>query len=270
MFITRGVLKGDGYRIGGGISPYLSHPPSLRQDAYSTRRLQEPPLRAPRDVVILHYFFEPTRARRAPAAAGPGTHPKKQAAARSRRSATLRALPRDGPRCGRRTPTTRSSSTRAGASRAACCSCTRRAVGRAGRGRRARAAPAQLVQQRAACSCNRRHATRRRASTSCVWSVCAARSAAHPSVRRAKSQSVASVPPPVFLDGSPVRLPPAPAGRASARKNNVKSPRREEPSEAVPGDAVCCRRPDGGKGGAINRAKYPPLSYTHHPSTRHA
>ena len=45
MFITRGVLKGDGYRIGGGISPYLSHPPSLRQDAYSTRRLQEPPLR---------------------------------------------------------------------------------------------------------------------------------------------------------------------------------------------------------------------------------
>ena len=78
MFITRGVLKGDGYRIGGGISPYLSHPPSLRQDAYSTRRLQEPPLRAPRDVVILHYFFEPTRARRAPAAAGPGTHPKKE------------------------------------------------------------------------------------------------------------------------------------------------------------------------------------------------
>ena len=66
MFITRGVLKGDGYRIGGGISPYLSHPPSLRQDAYSTRRLQEPPLRAPRDVVILHYFFEPTRARRPP------------------------------------------------------------------------------------------------------------------------------------------------------------------------------------------------------------
>ena len=81
---------------------------------------------------------------------------------------------------------------------------------------------------------------------------------------------VANVPSPVFLDGSPVRLPPAPAGRASARKNNVKSPRREEPSEAVPGDAVCCRRPDGGKGGAINRAKYPPLSYTHHPSTRHA
>jgi len=78
VFITRGVLKGDGYRIGGGISPYLSHPPSLRQDAYSTRRLQEPPLRAPRDVVILHYFFEPTRARRAPAAAGPGTHPKKE------------------------------------------------------------------------------------------------------------------------------------------------------------------------------------------------
>ena len=78
MFITRGVLKGDGYRIGGGISPYLSHPPSLRQDAYSTRRLQEPPLRAPRDVVILHYFFEPTRAGRAPAAAGPGTHPKKE------------------------------------------------------------------------------------------------------------------------------------------------------------------------------------------------
>ena len=62
----------------------------------------------------------------------------------------------------------------------------------------------------------------------------------------------------LFLDGSPVRLPPAPARRASARKNNVKSPRREEPSEAVPGDAVCCRRPDGGKGGAINRAKYPP------------
>ena len=81
---------------------------------------------------------------------------------------------------------------------------------------------------------------------------------------------VANVPSPVFLDGSPVRLPPAPAGRASARKNNVKSPRREEPSEAVPGDAVCCRRPDGGKGCAINRAKYPPLSYTHHPSTRHA
>mgnify|MGYP004360458961 CR=1 FL=1 len=72
------MLKGDGYRIGGGISPYLSHPPSLRQDAYSTRRLQEPPLRAPRDVVILNYFFEPTRARRAPAAAGPGTHPKKE------------------------------------------------------------------------------------------------------------------------------------------------------------------------------------------------
>ena len=69
---------------------------------------------------------------------------------------------------------------------------------------------------------------------------------------------VANVPSPVFLDGSPVRLPPAPAGRASARKNNVKSPRREEPSEAVPGDAVCCRRPDGGKGCAINRAKYPP------------
>ena len=85
MFITRGVLKGDGYRIGGGISPCLSHTPSLRQDAYSTRRLQEPPLRAPRDVVILHYFFEPTRARRAPAAAGPGTHPKKQATERSRR-----------------------------------------------------------------------------------------------------------------------------------------------------------------------------------------
>ena len=59
-------MKGDGYRIGGGISPCLSHTPSLRQDAYSTRRLQEPPLRAPRDVVILHYFFEPTRARRAP------------------------------------------------------------------------------------------------------------------------------------------------------------------------------------------------------------
>ena len=29
-------------------------------------------------MVILHYFFEPTRARRAPAAAGPGTHPKKE------------------------------------------------------------------------------------------------------------------------------------------------------------------------------------------------
>ena len=85
MFITRGVLKGDGYRIGGGISPCLSHTPSLRQDAYSTRRLQGPPLRAPRDVVILHYFFEPTRARRAPAAAGLGTHPKKQATERSRR-----------------------------------------------------------------------------------------------------------------------------------------------------------------------------------------
>ena len=102
MFITRGVLKGDGYRIGGGISPYLSHPPSLRQDAYSTRRLQEPPLRAPRDVVILHYFFEPTRARRAPAAAGPGTHPKKQAAARSRRrperARSARALAADAAR----------------------------------------------------------------------------------------------------------------------------------------------------------------------------
>ena len=72
-----GVLK-EYRRGGGGVASPGPSPLPLRQDAYSTRRLQEPPLRAPRDVVILHYFFEPTRARRAPAAAGPGTHPKKE------------------------------------------------------------------------------------------------------------------------------------------------------------------------------------------------
>ena len=39
--------------LGGGYASPGPSPLPLRQDAYSTRRLQEQPLRAPRDVVIL-------------------------------------------------------------------------------------------------------------------------------------------------------------------------------------------------------------------------
>ena len=46
MFITRGVLKGDvsvyeGYRIGGGISPYLSHTATTRRLDSFTRAQSE-------------------------------------------------------------------------------------------------------------------------------------------------------------------------------------------------------------------------------------
>jgi len=48
--------------LGGGVASPGPSPLPLRQDAYSTRRLQQSPLRAPRDVVILIIYSS----RRAP------------------------------------------------------------------------------------------------------------------------------------------------------------------------------------------------------------